>query len=1802
MRKRLLSILLSVCMVLTLLPVSAMAEEVNTSNGTAGEIIAFAALDETEKNVATGTQIEDLELPESLTATVRTMRTVDSGTAEGNVQDSGNQEGGSVSGNVTVATTGSAIETETIRQQEPSAREWEETTVDIQVTWTAEPEYDGNENGDYIFTPVIEGYTVSADLPEITVTVGAQPRMMALRTGAPADYGDFSVSIEGDGAAPIFNDTSHTLTFDTAGKYTVGMADGKDSTSNTIVVSTSDVTLNLDGVTIRVPAAASATISGANALTVTSDSVALNVIADSSLTGGDGCAGSAGTSGSDGGAGIYGDVVVTGTATLTVTGGRGGTASLGESGDNGRAGFGIKGNVDVSGSATLIAVSGSGDAGMAIISASGSGGGTITAGEGYTVYAGADATSASAMPSDSTFSNALYVKIAPSATKYGIWVGTTEVTSANASNVLGDTYTPTVTYDADTNTLTLNGARITTLQAPPDNGHTSWRGGIFKSSGDLNIALIGDNIVDISDVTGQTQVFGICIFNGALSITGAAGSSLDVTSAPSEGNSYGIWGDNGVTISNCTVTATGGDSTGVAGNTVGGIFMQSYGTLSITNATVTANGGYTAGNSIGISYGTAEISNSTVTATGYTRALQLENLNPAGLVAIASENRTDADAAAVTLNTSVYDLSNSYKYVQISPAPQAQWGIATGASNDQPPGSDAWTSGSLTDAMAYANGLGSGTAYIQLLENVDIAATLEFASSKTTMLDLNGKTLDGSHITSVRDRNVLGVRGNLTLCDSSTNIVSSQGSITGGQGTEDGTGGGVYIGFYGTFTMTGGNITGNTAANGGGITNMGAFNMTGGSIAGNSCILISGLMPCGGGVANEGSFTMSGGSITGNTVAEGGAGGGVFAEGMTLSGNVNISGNTVGAASDNVALMSVGSGIAFIGITEAFTCSTAIGVSLVNINFNTYAVTRQEGVFTEGNTVNNSAYISKFVSDNSGFAVIAQNGQLKLAAAKAIAKEDTSNGSFTVRVNGNEVSSATEGQTVTVTPAASSGYELDTISVYKTGDSDTTVTVTNGSFTMPAYGVTVNVTFRESSVPAYTISGTIKGSDTGAGIPASLQLKDGGGNVLGTTTAANGSYSFTGVPAGSYTVAVSCTGYDSGTITGITVSTANLTGKNLTLTKSISGLTDAQKLAAAKAAIMAAINRMSFSNSTTAADILSVAQAASLYGVTVAWDNTNEFTKTQATTSATGSIRGTFQLVLNQESDSIGIDAAIAKLSTNGDNGGGGSDSGGSTTSPSTKPTEPVTGSTENKATVDNMGNANVGLTDKNITDAIADAKAAAAKKGVNAGDITAVIHVTTGGKDANTVTVNLPKTTQEQVIGNRIASVQLAIDRPDLTIGIDLAAVTEINRQAKADVQLSATRMDNAKLTGDAKTAIGNRPAYDLKTTYGSGKSVTDFGKGSVSVEIPYTLQKGEIAGNVYAVYVDAKGKVTYLTDSSYDAKRGTVVFSTNHFSTYGVAYKASFNFTDIAGHWAKDDILFVANRGLMTGTSATTFNPNGSMTRGMFVTALGRLANADISAYKQSSFTDVKADAYYMGYIEWGVKNNILVGIGGGKFNPDGLVTREQMAVMMDRYATSIGFKLPEVHAQNTFADNTKIGAWAAPSVKRIQMAGIIQGKNNNFYDPQGTATRAEVSAVLRRFVELTVFSDTAQGWVKNDSGQWMFFKNGKALTGWQTINGKVYCFDSIGGAFASGWKQNAKGEWFFLSSDGSAVTGWKDIGASGNSKRYYFDTHGVMIAGKWLQIDGKWYYFYADGSLAKRTKVDGYEVDKNGVRKAK
>ena len=448
------------------------------------------------------------------------------------------------------------------------------------------------------------------------------------------------------------------------------------------------------------------------------------------------------------------------------------------------------------------------------------------------------------------------------------------------------------------------------------------------------------------------------------------------------------------------------------------------------------------------------------------------------------------------------------------------------------------------------------------------------------------------------------------------------------------------------------------------------------------------------------------------------------------------------------------------------------------------------------------------------------------------------------------------------------------------------------------------------------------------------------------------------------------------------------------------------------------------------------------------------------------------------------------------------------------KPNTPTQGEIKKEGKVDGTGNGAADISEKDIKAAYEKALEAAKKNGNEKNGIAITVRINTDKKTAGSISFSLPKAAQDYIIAKEIRWITFLSENPAISMTLDLAAVKEICKQANGDVMVTAARMESSKLTKNAKVAIGSRPVFDLTVSYGKGKTVQNFGAGNVAVAIPYILAANETSGNVQAVYVDATGKVLWLISSVYDGVERVLRFSTSHFSTYGVGYKQNAPaFTDVGSHWAKDDIAFVVNRGLFSGTSAITFSPNTPMTRGMFVTALGRLANADVSGYTKSSFTDVKNDAYYMGYIEWANKNNIVNGIGDYKFAPDQSITREQMAVIMTGYAKTIGFTLPKVHVENTFADNGNISAYAKEAVKQMQMAGVISGKNGNLYDPQGTATRAEVSAVLRRFVELAISSDTAQGWTMNDSGKWMYYENGKPITGKKDIDGAAYTFDQYG-----------------------------------------------------------------------------------------
>lgn len=188
--------------------------------------------------------------------------------------------------------------------------------------------------------------------------------------------------------------------------------------------------------------------------------------------------------------------------------------------------------------------------------------------------------------------------------------------------------------------------------------------------------------------------------------------------------------------------------------------------------------------------------------------------------------------------------------------------------------------------------------------------------------------------------------------------------------------------------------------------------------------------------------------------------------------------------------------------------------------------------------------------------------------------------------------------------------------------------------------------------------------------------------------------------------------------------------------------------------------------------------------------------------------------------------------------------------------------------------------------------------------------------------------------------------------------------------------------------------------------------------------------------------------------------------------------DFTDLKGHWALVDIEQVVNAGLMNGNPDKSFAPNRVITRGEFVTVLGRFAGINTEVWKMnyptksgSLFTDVPKDKYYSPYINWAARSGITRGVGASQFKPDAPIAREQIATMLKRFADTYGKKFDVVSGVAHFTDDTSISAFAKDSVDALRTTGIIHGIPNGNgsgtyrFDPQAAATRAQTAAIFNR-----------------------------------------------------------------------------------------------------------------------------------------
>lgn len=191
-----------------------------------------------------------------------------------------------------------------------------------------------------------------------------------------------------------------------------------------------------------------------------------------------------------------------------------------------------------------------------------------------------------------------------------------------------------------------------------------------------------------------------------------------------------------------------------------------------------------------------------------------------------------------------------------------------------------------------------------------------------------------------------------------------------------------------------------------------------------------------------------------------------------------------------------------------------------------------------------------------------------------------------------------------------------------------------------------------------------------------------------------------------------------------------------------------------------------------------------------------------------------------------------------------------------------------------------------------------------------------------------------------------------------------------------------------------------------------------------------------------------------------------------------ATDKFTDVKpGAWYYDAVDYAASEGLFNGTSETTFTPDGTMTRGMFVTVLAnKTENYSAHQYTGSSFADVAAGQWYAPPVEWASQSKLVNGVGNDCFAPNDSVSREQLAVILYNYAKGCGADISTTTgALGAFTDNGHISGYARTAMEWAVSHKVLNGSDGRL-DPKGTATRAQVAQILYNSRDLLANSTLA------------------------------------------------------------------------------------------------------------------------------
>ncbi|WP_217591728.1 S-layer homology domain-containing protein [Cohnella sp. GbtcB17] len=337
-------------------------------------------------------------------------------------------------------------------------------------------------------------------------------------------------------------------------------------------------------------------------------------------------------------------------------------------------------------------------------------------------------------------------------------------------------------------------------------------------------------------------------------------------------------------------------------------------------------------------------------------------------------------------------------------------------------------------------------------------------------------------------------------------------------------------------------------------------------------------------------------------------------------------------------------------------------------------------------------------------------------------------------------------------------------------------------------------------------------------------------------------------------------------------------------------------------------------------------------------------------------------------------------------------------------------------------------------------------------------------GEGARSVQLNIPVAAIVEA-GKKAVQI-LKVDTGFATVNLTSKL---LEKEGATQIKLSIARVDRDELPADALAQLGSGASvYDFHLNV-NGSEIHTFTGNEVTVEMPYSLQPGENPNQVVLYYLSEDGKLEVVKNGKYDAATGKVTFVPKHFSKYAAAY-TDISFDDLGGlPWAQDAIYGLAAKGVVQGVGNGRFDPNRSVTRAEFIAMLMKaldLNGAEVAA-SGSSFNDVAEGAWYADAVTAARKLGIVNGRSATKFGVSDPITRQDMAVMVDRALTAIGHAETAASVSTAFVDQDAISGYAREAVEAIRRAGIIQGTDGNRFEPFSHTTRAQSAAVIYRLL---------------------------------------------------------------------------------------------------------------------------------------